>query len=597
MVSFATGTRRRGAAEAIWVGFLLSRASASRRVRDQVSHVKSGKSVRELLHGLVPVLIAAATAALFFRVLDYPFLNWDDQEVIIRNEALRALGVMTWAFTTRYMEHYQPLAWLTWGSLERTIGLTATTAHALNAGLHAVCATLVYLLTRRIVNGASQKGGAALQGCVAAALFWALHPLRVEPVVWASAMPYPLALGFALLATLAWSSGRSWSAVILFALSLLARPLALALPLVLWIVRRPSNLRDRVALAAMAAIAIGAGVVESSARLTASLSEFGPGARLTLAATAPWRYLWRTIWPLNLTPLDPLALTPRTEPLAILLGLIGITIVTSATWKWRRDYPVLAAAWASYLLLLAPAMGLVPSGLQATADRYTYLPAVPISIAIACTIAMAHRAMAAVATGLAVTVLAALTLQQTQYWRDSVTLWTRAVQIDPRNDVALYNLASALSDAGRRDEAIARYDEVLAIVPAHEASRRNRDLLVAARLEEEGNRLAAGLSLDAAIERYAEAVRLDPRRTHSQAALGMALTERGRYEEARPYLQAAIEQGEADPAVPNALAFVLVQTGQADAAITVLREALRRYPGDKNIGRNLMMLEKRKGGP
>ena len=126
-------------------------------------------------------------------------------------------------------------------------------------------------------------------------------------------------------------------------------------------------------------------------------------------------------------------------------------------------------------------MGLVPSGLQATADRYSYLPGVPLSVAIALLLERRGRHAPfrkrrldrekvdlALFLGLAVAAvvtLAALTWRQTQYWRDSVTLWTHAVEVDSRNDVALYNLGAALSDAGRRDQAIARYEQVLAIVP------------------------------------------------------------------------------------------------------------------------------------
>jgi len=73
-------------------------------------------------------------------------------------------------------------------------------------------------------------------------------------------------------------------------------------------------------------------LAESSARLTASLAEFGVGPRLTLAATAPFLYLWRTIVPMNLTPLDPLALTPRTDPLLIVLGVAGIVLISVAAW-------------------------------------------------------------------------------------------------------------------------------------------------------------------------------------------------------------------------------------------------------------------------
>jgi Flp pilus assembly protein TadD len=150
--------------------------------------------------------------------------------------------------------------------------------------------------------------------------------------------------------------------------------------------------------------------------------------------------------------------------------------------------------------------------------------------------------------------------------------------------------------AGRRDEAIARYEQALAIVPANQAARTNRDLLAAARLEEEGNRLAANGDLAAAATRYREAVTLDPRRAHSQAALGMALVELGRAGEARAHLQAAIDQGSDDPAVANALAYVIVQAGDEKRALAILRAARQRFPGDPNIARNLASLEQRLAG-
>lgn len=534
--------------------------------------------------------VALAAIALFARVIGFPFLNWDDQDVFLRNDAIHEDGVLAWAFSTRYIEHYQPLAWLTWAALDRVAGLSAAATHGLNVALHALASALVYVLARRLT-------AASVAPAAIAALFFALHPLRVEVVAWASAMPYPLALALALMSTLAWLGGRSAAATILFGLSLLARPLAFTLPLVLWMLRRPARSPERMAIALMAALAGGALLLESSARLSASLTEFGIGPRLTLAAMAPWTYLRRTVWPVDLTPLEPLALTPGADPAAIVLGAAAIALLSAAAWRWRRHHPVLAGAWAAYLVLLVPAMGFVPSGLQATADRYTYVPAVPLSIALAYALARVTAPAVRAAIAAALVVLTAMTWHQTQHWRDSIALWTRAVEIDARNDVALYNLASALDAEGQRDEAIARYEQVLTLAPGHEGARRNRALLLAAALEEEGNRLAAAENLAAAVDRYADAVILDPRRTHSHAALGVALVQLDRLTEALPHLQTASDLGADDPALANAFAFALAETGRPADALRVLREAQRRHPHDPNIARNLELLEKKKGGP
>src|SRR5204863_8138813 len=100
------------------------------------------------------------------------------------------------------------------------------------------------------------------------------------------------------------------------------------------------------------------------------------------------------------------------------------------------------------------------------------------------------------------TMLAMLTWHQTQYWKDSISLWTRAADIDPRNDIATYNLASALAEAGREDEAIGRYEQTLRLVPDHDLARQNLAILQAARAEREADRLAEAGRQDEASDQY-----------------------------------------------------------------------------------------------
>src|SRR4030095_7464297 len=96
------------------------------------------------------LLVCAAVAAVFSPAFGFPFLNWDDQDVFARNAALSAPDFLRWAFTTTYMEHYQPLAWLVWGTLARMAGLTPFAVHTLNIMLHVACALLVFVLAQMV---------------------------------------------------------------------------------------------------------------------------------------------------------------------------------------------------------------------------------------------------------------------------------------------------------------------------------------------------------------------------------------------------------------------------------------------------------------
>jgi Flp pilus assembly protein TadD len=543
--------------------------------------------------------VAGAIAFIFFLpTLSFPFLNWDDGEIFVRNAALHAPGLFRWAFTTSYLEHVQPLAWLLWGAIDRMWTLTPAAAHAINVALHALCAALVGLVAERL--------GLDRVSAVFAALIFGLHPLRVEVVAWASAMPYSLALVFALLSTLAFLRSRTAVAAVLFAASLAARPVALGFPVVLWGLewwsgspeppespgpKGPGLLhRDRLArLTPFVALSVVAAVLEARARLTSTLAEVGAGARLTLAFTAPFKYAWRTIVPVALTPLDPLALAPRADVALLIASAAALAAISWVAWRRRHINPDTFVAWISYLALLVPAMGLVPSGLQATADRYTYLAAVPLSLWIAAvasrTVVVSGFSRTALASAV-ILALAIVSYRQMQYWRDSIALWTRAVDVDPLSDVARYNLASALADAGQRDAAAAQYDEVLRIVPDHADARRNRALIGAARLEDEANRLASSGKLDAAIATYRDALALDPARTHSQAALGMALVQIGRTAEAIEPLRTAFGLGASEPAVANALAYSLMMNGRTREACDALEAARARFPNDQDIARN-----------
>jgi tetratricopeptide (TPR) repeat protein len=576
-------------------------------------------------HALALAIVLLATCAAFLPVLRSDFLNWDDPDVLVNNPDLGGPHVLRWAFTTTLVGHYQPLAWLVWSAIKSRFGLEASAFHASSLIVHVLNVALVYVVTWRLTSLAALEPRYRLIAAVVASMTFSVHPVRVEAVAWASAFPYELSLALLLVAFLAYVKyGESQKSTIAnksairnpqsamsltlsissYVASLLARASGVGFPLVLLLVdvyplrRRAGAGRLLLEKLPYLAAAVAAAFVESRARELATLEDVSLGARLTMAAAAPFAYLGRTLWPVRLTPLDALPIAPALEWVPLMLATIAFATISVITWRLRRQWPALGIAWIAYIVLLAPAAGLTPSGLQATADRYMYVPGVIVSILLGVAAARVRgstRTLAAAAIlTLAVTAaLGILTWRQTGWWRDSITLWTRAADLDPRNDVATYNLAIALAAAGREAEAMSRYEQTLRLVPDHTLARRALTGMQAAQAEREGGRLADAGRLDAANAQYTRALELDSTRRHARAARGMVLLQLGRTADAAAELRTAHDAGVDDAAVLNALAFVLMETGHPAEAVRVLQEGVSKHPDDVNLARNLRNLELR----
>jgi Flp pilus assembly protein TadD len=558
----------------------------------------------------LPALVVLATAAAFWPTLGNQFVNWDDPDVLLRNAQLGNPGVLRWAFSTDLIGHYQPLSWLIWSTMKSVFDLSATAFHGLSLIAHLANGLLVFVLALHLGRAAGLTDGRSRIVAAVASFTFALHPLRVEPVAWASAMPYVVSLSITLVAVIAYVNGRLMPSLVCYALALLTRASVIGLPFVLLLIdvyplrrtRSTSLARLVVEKIPFAVLAIGAAVGEALTRETVSLQEIGIGARLTMAATAPFEYVGRTLFPVRLTPLSALPISPTTDWVRLAVGLGALLSLTAAAWILRRGWPAVIVGWLAFLVLLAPVAGLTPSGIQATADRYTYVPGVAISMLFGALIARLNssdrpRPALVLPVAAVLAVLSVLTWRQTQYWHDSIALWTRVTDLDPRNDVAAYNLAIAFADAGRETEAIDWYERTLRIVPDHDVARQNLAILQAARAEREGNQLAQQGHADEAIAEYARALALDGKRVHARAARGVLLARSGQFQEAIAELRLAIAGGAADPEVANVLAYALVQTGNDQEASAVLTKAVAAHPDNVNLKRNLDRLLARMRAP
>ncbi len=195
------------------------------------------------------------------------------------------------------------------------------------------------------------------------------------------------------------------------------------------------------------------------------------GWRIANCLTAVALYLGKLAWPVHLAIYYPFVKIPLWETLAggLLLALLTLLFLK----KWRTA-PALPTGWLWFLVMLVPVIGIVQVSVQAMADRYTYLPAIGIFIAAvwgAADLTARLRFGRTLQLAGAAAVLGAclwLTRWQLGYWRDSVTLFTRAVEVSGENPLGNLFLGNACLEQGDLDGAVRNYRIVLRTAPDSE---------------------------------------------------------------------------------------------------------------------------------
>ncbi len=432
--------------------------------------------------GLAALALAALVWISFGGALRNGFVAFDDDDYVYANpqvaQGLTVAGV-GWAFAAGHAANWHPLTWLAHMADVELFGLNPAGHHFTSLLLHAANAILLFLVLR----GLTGRFWPALW----AAALWAVHPLRTESVVWISERKDVLSTFFGLLALGAYGRaaprGRlGWTAPF-FALSLMAKPTWVTLPFVLLLLdvwplgRRPAEPWRKLAaekgplflLAALACVVTFWVQRESGA--VQSFEHYAPGQRLANAAVAVADYLRAVVWPFGLAAFYPhpggnLAPGAVGGALALLLALTVLAVAGARRRPWG------AVGWLWFLGTLVPMLGLVQVGGAARADRYTYLPQIGLMVALAWGVdaAVARRggrtSLAALA-GALVLGLALLARGQTATWRDSETLFRRALATTAGNAVAHYNLAGCLWAAGRKAEALEHFEAALVFKPDH----------------------------------------------------------------------------------------------------------------------------------
>src|SRR3972149_1432137 len=541
-----------------------------------------------------------AVLIVFGQTLRHDFVNYDDRLYVYENpyvtHGLTTQGIV-WAFTSKHASNWHPLTWLSHMLDCQLFGLAPWGPHLVNVLLHAATAILLFLVLRRMTGD--------LWPSVFVAAVFAVHPLRVESVAWVAERKDVLSGLFFMLTLWAYvgyvrhpfSTARYLRVMLFFALGLMAKPMLVTLPFVLllldyWPLGRMTPLAaenrnnrwggsctatpgatvqlspqrifsippqrifsfsmrlamEKVPLLVLAAASCAATLWAQSEAI--AVNEHIPlSLRMGNAVISYVAYLVQLVYPAGLAVLYPFPESdlPMWKVAGALLLLAAICGGVVALW---RRCPYLLVGWLWYLGMLLPVIGLVQVGLQAMADRYTYLTQIGLCIAFAWGVAQFTQSwpyrgwVCGIASALVVATLLGCAWQQTSYWRDNQTLWTHTLACTSKNYVAHNNLGLAIADVNRLQEAI---------------------------------------------EHFQQAIRFNPKYPEAHNNLGFALLLTGQFQTAIKHCEQAVQLKPDFPEAYNNLGIALLQAGQAEEAMKNFKQALYLKPDYINACNNLAL--------
>ena len=591
--------------------------------------------------GLICLVLVVALFACYWQVLHHDFLNYDDVDYVTDNENVQkglTLEGLFWAFTTTHAGNWHPVTWLSHMLDCQLFGMNPGLHHMTNVFFHLLNTLLLFFVFKEMTGKVWQSGFIAA--------FFALHPLHVESVAWVAERKDVLSTFFWMLTL--WSyiryakhTGilRYLPVLLFFVLGLMAKPMLVTLPFVMLLLdvyplnrlqlpmsdgrNRPSQKKaalhlilEKLPLFVFAGISSGVTFyAQKQGGTMAPLDVIPFDMRIANALVSYVKYMGKMIYPVKLAVLYPY---PETLPLGEVAGAcLVLASISFLAFRTIRHHPYIALGWLWYLGTLVPVIGLVQVGAQSMADRYTYVPLIGLSVVIAwgapemVTPWRHGKRCLVLSSAMLLLSLAMISWKQLGYWKNSITLFERAISAGADgHHIPHNNLGSAYGELKQLDRAIKHYSEAIRIKPDYEKAHYNlgnvfadqgriddaiKHYLAAIRakpdFEGAHNNLANALAklgrIKEAVKHYREAVRIKPDFEGAHNNLGNALAKLGRNKEAVKHYLEAVRINPNSAEAHNNLGSMLAKQGHIDDAIKHYREALRIDPDFKDAHYNL----------
>ncbi len=558
--------------------------------------------------------IVATILIVYCPIISSEFINLDDPDYVIDNQYIHkgiSIDSLKWAFRIpcvgeEIVTYWHPLTWISHMLDYELFGLDPGMHHLMNVLFHIINSLLIFHILHRMT-------GSSWSSAFVAALF-ALHPMNVDSVAWVAERKNLLSTFLWLLTTLLYfrysrSSNLTQylSTIGMFILGLLAKPMLVTLPFVLFLmdywplkrfsfgdtgnndsgrlralwkckyqgVRLSSLIMEKVPFIFLALVSIS--ISSLSLRrggALVSMDSVPMGLRIQNAIVSYLIYIKKLLWPFDLTIFYPY---PDYIPLWKVIGAsVLIVFITAAALRLVLRAPYFIVGWLWFLGTLVPVSGIMQGGLwPEIADRWAYVPFIGLFIIVAWGApqvmqSLRYRGVLLVASGTAVLcLLMVISHMQTGIWKNSVTLFSHALQVNRDNFVAHSNLASEYANQGKKIEAVRHYKEAVRI--------HANDLIA---LNSLGRLYGEMGQIDDSIHYYSQAVLYNPTDIKANFELGAMYTRKNSYDNARRQFSRVIEL---DPKFSMAyynLGVISVKQGKKEEAIQDFSSALQLDPDD-----------------
>jgi protein O-mannosyl-transferase len=582
---------------------LLKKKSQPARKGTEKKQTKTGFSGAWLLL-LLPSVALLITFFAYTPSLKNSFTNWDDPTYVLENTQLKEFTPQSvrYFFTHASALNYHPLTMISLSldyhntvkgskQLSPSAEPDARLFHVTNLILHLLNVLLVFIFIYLL-------SGRKVVVAFITALLFGIHPMHVESVAWISERKDVLYTFFflgGLIFYLLYLKSANWlyyfSTLLLFFLSLLSKPAAVVFPLIMlaidyWL-KRSFTLKSILEKIPHFLLAILFGIITfviQSKVAVADFQVFTLFQRLIFAAYGFIMYLYKCLVPYHLSGFYPYPHLTNSGnlPTIFYLAPLFFLFIAGVVLYSTRYTRLISFSLLFYFISIVLVLQFISVGSALMSDRYTYVPFIGLFFMVG---VYFHKVftekkqifallkyvfvLALIAYS---SIMAAMTYQRTQIWKDSITLWTDVLNIYPDVEVARKNRGNYYAQKNQNDLALEDYKVLLQM--------KTKDPKIYSNL---GNIYGLRGEFDKSIDAYNQSLRIDSNAYDIYLNRGITYARAGKHDLALQDFDKALKLNPGSVEVITAQAYAFLEKGELDKAAGSYDALIKLNPGDDDL--------------